>query len=172
VAAADPGRPRAPRLRRGTGARLLAALLVLVASPAAAQRGLALTVLPRQGLQFGTLTAGTPTVVSPLDASRRATLELVGSGSVTVTFGLPAAMTAGSQTLPLLFGPGDGRITFFKSGKVIEFDPGAPFTFHIPPGLGGAYLHLGGSARPGAMQPPGAYTATITVNVVVASSTT
>lgn len=159
-------RPRAVR-----GAWLLAALLALLAPPAAAQR-LALTVQPVQELRFGTLTRGAGTVVSPMDAARRATVEVVGAGSVTVTFGLPAGMTAGDRTLPLLFAPGDGRITFPRSGRVIEFDPNAPVTFHIPPGVGGAYLHLGGTARPGTRQPPGAYTATITVNVVVASSTT
>jgi hypothetical protein len=168
----------ANRRRAGTsrhcrfkGAWLTAALLALLAPPAAAQR-FALTVLPVQELRFGTLTRGVGTVVSPLDAARRATVEVVGAGSVTVSFGLPAGMTAGSRTLPLRFGPGDGRITFPKSGKVIEFDPGAPVSFHIPPGLGGAYLHLGGTAQPGAGQPPGAYTATITVHVTVASSTT
>lgn len=159
------------RPRRLRGAWLLAALLGLLAPPAAAQR-LALTVLPVQELRFGTLTPGAGTVVSPLDAARRATVEVVGAGSVTVTFGLPAGMTAGDRILPLRFGPGDGRITFPRSGRVIEFDPTAPVTFHIPPGVGGAYLHLGGTAQPGTRQPPGAYTATITVNVVVASSTT
>lgn len=159
-------------LRRGAGAWLTVALLALSGPPVAAAAQAAVTALPVQGLRFGTLTPGAAAEVSPLDASRRATVELVGSGAVTLQVELPTALAAGGGALPVRFRAGDGRITFPKSNRVLVFDPNAPVTFHIPPGVGGAYVHLGGEAAPTPRQAPGAYAAAIRVHVVVASSTT
>ncbi|MBW3570271.1 MAG: hypothetical protein KY467_04120 [Gemmatimonadetes bacterium] len=129
--------------------------------------------LPVQGLRFGLLSAGAPAVVSPLDAARRATLELAGSGHVTLTFELPTGLASrGGATLPLWFGPGDGRIVFARSSREIVFDPNEPVSFTLPPGLGSATVYLGGAAQPGAGQPPGEYTAAITVFLVVANTAT
>lgn len=168
---------RSPRaaapFRRGAGVWLLWAALLLVASPGAAQGGGGVQALPVQGLRFGLLSAGAPAVVSPLDAGRRATLELAGSGHVTITFELPAGLASrGGATLPLRFGPGDGRVVFTRSSREIVFDPGQPVSFNLPPGLGSASVYLGGQAQPGASQPPGEYTATITVFLVVANTAT
>ncbi|HET7463056.1 MAG TPA: hypothetical protein VFJ82_17520 [Longimicrobium sp.] len=161
-------------LRRGPGAWRLAALLALLAGPCPALAQGTVSVLPVQGLRFGTLSSGIPTVVSPLDGSHRASIELVGTGQVTVAFELPAGLTAGAggALLPLRFGPADGRVTFPRSGASLVFDPQAPVSFSIPPGSGGATVWLGGSAEPGPRQAPGAYEAAITVNVVVANSAT
>ena len=162
----------AAALRRGAGAWLWAVLLLL-ASPAAAQGKGTVQALPVQGLRFGVLSTGAPSVVSPLDAGRRATLELAGAGHVTVTFELPAGLTSrGGATLPLRFGPGDGRIVFTRSNREIVFDPSQPVSFTLPPGLGSASVYLGGSAQPAPGQPPGEYTATITVFLVVANTAT
>lgn len=161
----------APFRRRG-GAWLAGALLALLAQPCLAQssRG-TVAALPVQGLRFGVLSAGAASVVSPADASRRAALDLVGAGHVTLTFQLPAALrTPGGATLPLRFGPTDGRIVFPRSSRVIEFDPAAPVQFTIPPGLGAAQVFLGGTAQPGARQPPGSYDGVITVHVMVANA--
>jgi hypothetical protein len=162
-------------LRRRPGAWLAAALLAVSAapSPVRAQAG-AVSVLPVQGLRFGTLASGIPTVVSPLDGSHRASIELLGGGHVTVSFELPPGLVAGNggPLLPLRFGGTDGRVTFPKSGRMLVFDPAAPVSFNIPPGLGGATVWLGGSAEPGPRQAPGAYSASITVNVVVANPAT
>ncbi len=161
-------------LRRGRGAWLAAALLALIIRPCPALAQGTVSVLPVQGLRFGTLSSGIPTVVSPLDGSRRASIELVGAGHVSVSFELPPGLTAGSggPLLPLRFGAADGRVTFPKAGRTIVFDPAAPVSFNIPPGQGGATVWLGGSAEPGPRQPPGVYSASITVNVVVANSAT
>ena len=169
---AEWSRLAAAPLRRGAGAWVAA--LLLVASPAAAQgRGETVSALPLQGLRFGMLAGGAPVVVSPLDAGRRASLELVGSGHVRLTFELPAGLASrGGATLPLRFGPGDGRIVFARSSREIVFDPNEPVSFTLPPGLGTATVHLGGSAQPAAQQPPGEYTAAITVFVVVANTAT
>ena len=163
-------------LRRGPGAWLCAALLALLAGPCPARAQGTVSVLPVQGLRFGTLSSGIPTVVSPLDGSHRASIELLGAGHVTVSFELPPGLTAGTRSggalLPLRFGGADGRVTFPGSGKSIVFDPAAPVSFNIPPGLGGATVWLGGSAEPGPRQAPGAYDAGITVTVVVSNSAT
>jgi hypothetical protein len=138
-------------------------------APAAAQQSVA--VVPVQGLQFGPLMPGIPTDVSPVDRERRASLELVGGGHVTVTLQLPDALVStASARLPLLFPPGSARIVFAKSGRTIDFDPLAPVSFNLPPGQGGATLYLGGSARPAATQPPGTYTGSITARVVIANA--
>lgn len=167
-------RTRGTALRPGPGAWGTAlALLALFAGPrAAAAQGLA--VLPVQGLTFGTLASGMPTVVSPLDASRRASIELRGSGHVTVTFELPGGLKAEGRDalLPLRFTPADGRVTFPRSGRALVFDPAAPVSFDIPPWAGGATVWLGGSAEPSPRQAPGSYSASITVNVVVANPAT
>ncbi|HEX6749423.1 MAG TPA: hypothetical protein VF092_19160 [Longimicrobium sp.] len=161
-------------LRRGPGAWLCAALLALFAGPCQARGQGTVSVLPVQGLRFGTLSIGIPTVVSPLDGSRRASVELLGSGHVTITFELPSGLSAakGGPLLPLRFNGTDGRVTFPKSGRMLVFDPAAPVSFNLPPGQGAATVWLGGSAEPGPRQPPGAYSASITVNVVVANPAT
>jgi hypothetical protein len=172
VKAAERSRQAAAPFRRGAGAWLIAALL-LVASPGAAQGKGSVQAIPVQGLRFGLLSAGAPAVVSPLDATRRATLELAGSGHVTITFELPAGLASrGGATLPLRFGPGDGRIVFARSSREIVFDPSEPVSFTLPSGLGSSTVYLGGAAQPGASQPPGEYTATITVFLVVANTAT
>jgi hypothetical protein len=168
----------AGRMRRVTApfrprgwAWLAAALLAMPAEPCFAQARSTVSALPVQGLRFGVLSAGTPVAVSPADASRRASVELLGTGHVTLTFQLPPALrTPGGAALPLRFGPTDGRIEFPRSSRVIEFDPGAPVQFTIPPGLGAARIFLGGTAEPGTRQPPGSYDGVITVQVVVANA--
>jgi hypothetical protein len=129
--------------------------------------------LPVQGLRFGVLAAGIPSPVSPGDAARRAVVEVVGSGQVTLTLTLPQELLApDGAALPLHFAPTDGRIVFPRGERVIEFDPRLPVSFNIPPGQGGAQVHLGGTAAPGPRQPPGSYGGTITVHVQVANAAT
>jgi hypothetical protein len=164
---------RSPAFRRRR-ARWLLSTALLLASPLAAAGQATVAVLPVQGLRFGVLASGLPIEVSPLDGTRRAAIELVGSGRVTVTFELPTALRSGHDGpgLPLRFGVGDGRVTFPGSGRVLVFDPSLPVSFSIPPGSGGATVHLGGTALPGPRQAPGDYGAEITVQVVVANSAT
>jgi hypothetical protein len=163
----------APRRLGAGGPLLAAALLLLWSGPCPALAQSTVSVLPVQGLRFGTLLPGAPSIVSPLDGQRRASLELVGTGHVTLVFELPAGLAAGGDArLPLRFGPGDGRITFPRSNRVIEFDPTVPVSFQIPPGTGGATVYLGGAAEPALRQPPGSYSGALTVQVLVANAAT
>lgn len=155
--------------RTGRSGRLAAratlALATVLTAPLPAEGQVA--VFPRQGLSFGTLRAGTPESVSPADASRRAELELAGSGDVTIEVEVPSVLlSASGRPLPLEFDGDDGIIQFYKSGNQRTFQPGQPTSVRIPPGLGGAYIFVGGTARPGPTQPPGTYTASITVRVM------
>jgi hypothetical protein len=137
-------------------------LLPFVAGRAEAQ----MSVFPQQGLEFGVLVPGTPTVVPPTDVARRAVLEIVGSGQVSMQVVVPAALSsAGGRTLRLAFGPGSGIVRRKKSNQQTSFTPGTVVNFMIPPGHGGAWVWIGGTADPDPGQPPGRYTGQITVHL-------
>jgi hypothetical protein len=149
------------------GHALLAVLLALAANPRPVPAQGAIVVIPVQGLRFGVIAPGAPTVVSPLDAGGRAVLELVGSGRVTLHFQLPPALGAsGEARLVVRFGPGDGRITFPGSSRVLEFDPRLPLALEIPAGSGGVTVFLGGTVVPARGQAPDSYDGGITVEVL------
>lgn len=151
------------------GRRIACAALLVLGAPVAA--GAQVAVLPKQGLTFGTLQAGVTTPVPPTDGARRAELEIVGSGNFTVVVDAPAALvTASGHTLPVSYGPGSGVIRWKKSNNEFPFEPGQTVTMRIPPGIGGAWVWLGGTAEPAAGQPPGRYEGSITVNVVIAGT--
>jgi len=155
------------RATQGRSAIVVFALssLLLAPAPLAAQ----VALFPVQNLSFGTIRAGMPEHVSPDDVARRAELELVGSGVVVITIALPADMvSAGGHRLPLLFERGDGLFLARGPGRGQDrtFDPNKPRNFHINASEGGGTVCLGGTALPDASQPPGRYTATITVQVV------
>lgn len=138
-----------------------------MAAPATGQ----ITLFPRQGLAFGTLMPGIPDHVAPTDAARRAELEIVGSGDFNVVVQVPAALaTPAGQTLPLSFAAGDGLIQWRKSNQQTAFQPGETVTMRIPKGIGGAYVWVGGTAQPAAGQPPGSYSAIITVQIIPAGT--
>lgn len=140
----------------------LAAALV-AAAPARAQ----VMVFPRQPLTFGTLLPGTPVSVPPTNVTRRAELELIGSGNVTVTVAVPAVLVrAGGGTLPLSYSATDGIYKRFKASGETYFQPGTTFSFNIPSGQGGAWVWIGGRASPAPTQIPGTYTGIITVTVI------
>jgi hypothetical protein len=146
-----------------------ASLLIVLATPGVA--GAQVAVLPKQGLEFGLLSPGSATEVPATDAARRAELEIVGSGDFTVLVIAPDALvsTAG-HTMPVTYRPGDGVIRWKKSNNEFPFQPGQTVTLRIPPGIGGAYVWLGGTVEPGPGQAPGQYSGSITVNVVIAGT--
>jgi hypothetical protein len=150
----------------------LSVAAALAVAAGAAQGQSSITVVPLQGLRFGVLSAGLPTPVSPDAAGSRAALEIVGSGAVTVSFRLPAALTTrtGAQ-LPLRFASTDGRV-LIGGARPLLFDPWTPVAFSMPSGGGVASVFLGASAEPRANQPPGDYSGIIEVEVVVANATT
>lgn len=148
---------------RGAVVFLLLALAALAPRPAASQ----VSVFPTQDLSFGILRAGVADQVDPLDPARRGEIELLGTGHVVITFGLPTEMVSPTgQRLPLQFDKGDAEIEIKGSGKTQSFDPTKSKSVNIKKNEGGARIYLGGLAMPTATQPPGRYRATITLQVV------
>jgi hypothetical protein len=151
------------RMWRGWQIVACAALVVGMAAPAEAQ----LTIFPRQGLSFGTLRAGIAESVEPTDSPRRAELEIVGTGNITIDVEVPAAMvSAQGATLALEFTSGDGLVRWQKGNTEHSFVPGQPLSLRIPPGIGGVWVWIGGTARPTPAQAPGIYTGSITVRLL------
>lgn len=153
---------------------LLAVAIAIAAGPGRAHaQGRPLNVIPRQALTFGTMWSGHPSHVSRTDPIRSGQIELRGMRltEVQVTFSLPATMIgAGGAQLPLEFGANDGGA---GATSVITaatgFDPQLPHLAQFSDN-GRLHLFLGGTARPGAGQPAGAYTATVTVTVAYTGS--
>jgi hypothetical protein len=105
------------------------------------------------------------TTVAPTDVTRRAAFSVQARGRYSLTFQLPSQLTApGGQSIPLLFGAGDGRIDIRQ--KITSFDPTAGVTININPADLQASVFLGGRAQPALSQPAGSYTATIVLIVV------
>ncbi len=128
-------------------------------------------LFPVQNLSFGNLRPGAPELVGADDAVRRAELELVGDGTVVITVGLPTEMVnMDGARLPLSFSRGDAVIEMRDSGKDKSFDPNKPKQIKIKQKEGGARIYLGGMALPDASQPPGHYTATVTIQIVAAGT--
>jgi len=139
----------------------------LRATPAGAQ----VSLFPRQGLSFGTLSPGVPEWIAPTDAARRAEVELVGAGDYTILVDVPAALvSAAGGAMPLSFGVADGMIRWKKSNHEQSFQPGQSVEIRIPPGIGGAYVWIGGTAQPTTSQRPGNYAGAITVRIMAAGT--
>lgn len=141
----------------------LAALVVLCAGSGTAHAQV--LVVAERDLDFGVLTPGAATVVAPTDVVRSAQLRLEGRGTFQVSFQLPASLTTASgQTIPLLFGPTDGRLAI--RNRVTVFDPNAVTSVRVNPADVEAQINLGARAEPAPGQPAGHYSATIVIMVV------
>lgn len=148
-----------------TGFRTLCgafALFVLCARPAAGQ----VAVIPGQPLRFGTLLPGVPTRVAPTDGTARADIQVTGKGRMTFVVVLPASVTnISGQTIPLQFSANDGLYQVGK-GPLNTFDPRSPLTITVPASGGAVTLYVGGTAVPSSIQPPGSYSALLTVQAI------
>ena len=150
-------------------ALVIVAFVVSALAPAALDAQVFL--FPVQDLRFGNLRPGMAELVDPDDAVRRGELELVGDGTVVISIGLPTEMVSvGGHRLPLSFDKKDAVLEMRDSGKDKDFDPTKPKKIKIKAKDGGARILLGGMALPDASQPPGRYTATITVQIVTAGT--
>lgn len=148
-------------------------LLAIGAGAGTADAQMSAATLPVQGLRFGALVPGAPSVISPADGERRAVIELLGTGSVSVSVESPPVLvSAAGARLPLHLGPGHGRMELQGVAEGAAFDPSRPYTFRIPPGVSGAFLYFGASVLPSATQAPGRYSGVMTVTIVVANTAT
>lgn len=126
-----------------------------------------LSVYPVQDLAFGTIPAGSPAVVNATDVARRAELDIRGSGSYTLNVILPTQMmSVQGAHFPLSFSNTDGIVYMPRLRWTYRFNPTTPTSLWIPWWESGVSIYLGGTAVPATSQPPGVYTATITVQVI------
>lgn len=146
----------------------LCALLVCVLSLAPRAAGQApLVVTPVQNLSFGTLLPNVPTVVDAMQLTRSGQIRVQASIGATfeVRYTLPAAMTSGTSSFPLVFGSASaGAAASSTPAALIRFNPNVAtrFTFVT---TDRATFFLGGEARPRIGQRTGAYSAPIIVTI-------
>lgn len=122
-----------------------------------------------QGVDFGSMVPGISKVVSRTDALSGARFDIKGAGSartVELQFSLPAALSGpGGASLPLSYAAGDAGYSAEQSiGSQTGFDPRTPFVAALSRNGRGS-VFLGCRASPGANQPPGSYSATLTLSV-------
>lgn len=142
--------------------RMWVAAVIIAVAPCAAGAQSTPTVTQLQPLSFGVMIPGTPEVVATTDGWRRATVQLAGSGQWSVRFVLPTALVSASgQTIPLTFSTTSGAYTTSKSSTPTVFDPNTGTKINLTAGKGSAWVYLGGTATPAAMQTAGNYSATV-----------
>ncbi len=129
-----------------------------------AQGGPPLGVQALQDLGFGPVVPGLESWVSPADPSGAGVFRIRGrqGATVEIRFLLPSALTApGGSVLPLLFGPGDGRISPTESPSAgAALNPSVPVVVSLP-GQPWSYLFLGGMVVPPASARSGAHSAPV-----------
>lgn len=124
------------------------------------------SVFPVQDLSFGPLRPGVDERVTTDDAQRRAELEVLGTGKLVLTLGLPAELVSvAGHRIPLDFANQDAQVVFRASGKSHSFNPRNPTNLNVKDSEGGLSIFLGGLASPALTTPPGSYTAKIVVQV-------
>jgi hypothetical protein len=158
------------RMKGARRARSIAAFTFVIATLAGARPAPppAITVVPRQGIDWGALIPGTTSRVDPRDAGRRGEIDFVGKGNATVFIVLPRALvSAEGQRVPLSFHTGDLIIEYTRNGPTSMPDPGVPIDIHPNPGQGDVRLFIGGIAAPPIAQHTGSYDATITALIAV-----
>jgi hypothetical protein len=132
-------------------------------------QGKPLTVTGIRGVTFGTVLPGVPRVVLRTDPANSGQFDIKApKGSVLLSFVLPVAMTGPLGALmPLSFAASDAGYSPSQSiGSQVGFDPKQPFTAVLP-NNGRASVFIGATANPVTNQRAGAYTATLTLNVMV-----
>ena len=146
----------------------LAVLLVAAPRPAVAQGPIGVTGV--QGVTFGTMLQGATKVVGRTDAANAAQFAVRGAGGgrqVQLQFTLPTNLVGpGGAAIPLSYAAGDAGFSAQQSiASQVGFDPRSPFVARLSQN-GRGTVFLGARATPGAAQPPGTYTATLTLTVI------
>ncbi len=133
------------------------ALSFTMVAPAAGQ-----SLIPEQGLRFGTLQPGVERRVAPGDPDG-AVIFVVGLGRMAIRVLPPTSMTSPEGgVLPLEIGMGDAFIRWL-GGSTQTLVPGG--TTETTGRLFGN-IYIGGTARPSWDQGAGTYTSTIVVQIV------
>ena len=145
---------------------VLSFLLVAVTAPLAGQN----QVTGIRDLDFGVVIRGVQTAIAPSDPiySGRFYVNYRRNRDVQLQFILPTSLArvAGGGSLAISFGPADAIAQgTSKPSQPVVFDPNVPQLMHLQTS-GDFYINLGGRVSPTAVQPSGAYSGTIILNVV------
>jgi hypothetical protein len=140
-------------------------VLLLFLAASFARSAAAQSLLPVQGLTFGVLQPGSSGTVSP-DDQGRAVIDVIGSGTFSILFAPPPSLASlQGHAIPLEFNPGDALLRW-KNGNEFPLIVGGVSDVNVPRGQAPGVIHIGGTARPGATQAPGMYTATLVLQIV------
>ncbi len=143
--------------RSGTLAVALAISALSLPGSASAQ-----SLIPEQGLRFGTVQPGVDGHVSP-DDPNRGSLSLIAWGRLGIRVLPPTALTSPEgHRLPFNMGTGDAVVRWWGGGTEILV-PGATTT--VRGRLFGA-IHLGGTVSPDPDQGAGTYNGAIVIQIV------
>ena len=151
---------------------VLAAFLTLGAMPAVAQSAnitatatvfQAITVTGAQNLDFGNVFPGVNKTI-PVSAGSAGRFDLTGqlSAPVQVAFTLPANLTSSGNNLPIGTWTGCTSPTTSAAGCTAFTPSGAPTSTAFS-GAGALSVFVGATVLPGAAQPAGTYTGTVTL---------
>ncbi|UCC43962.1 MAG: DUF4402 domain-containing protein [Candidatus Zixiibacteriota bacterium] len=126
-------------------------------------------------LVFGTVYPGIPKTIDKKTAGAAAEFSVTGTAGdeIAVDFTLPKYMSKNGYNMPLAFMETDCAVD--SSGSPDQSSPGAdnldPWqTINYRLGSGGLKVWLGGTLIPNIGQPPGSYSAIITITVAYTGS--
>ena len=104
----------------------------------------------QQDLAFGTIFAGVPEHVLPIDPTRSGRFRVQGPRNeiYVLTFTLPPDLFGpGAALLPMSYAVVDAGISATQTGPQTPFDPNTPFTFTMPNNRR-VFISLGATATP------------------------
>jgi hypothetical protein len=136
-----------------------------LATPAMGQAPLVVT--PVQNLAFGLLLPSVPSVVDPMQVTRSGQFRVQATPGavIEVRYTLPHAMTSGTSSFPITFGPSSaGAAASGTPTSLMRFNPHAAMRFQFF-STDRATFFLGGEARPRSGQATGSYSAPIIVTI-------
>lgn len=120
-----------------------------------------------QQLNFQNVFPGVNKTVAATDLANAGRFDVTGqAGSpVTLSFGLPASLSDGSNTMPIATFTGVHALVNTQAGG-IGFTPSGGATTSLSPGGGLLFVWLGAQVQPATNQVAGVYTASVTMTVV------
>jgi hypothetical protein len=158
---------------------VLLAVTLLAWAPAAMAQGTAsgnilatanvmtsITVTSEQNLDFGNVIPGTPKSVAITGVTAgRWLVQGTPTAQVNLDFTtLPATLTDGTNTMPIVYGATDaGHNTTNNPNGAVLFDPAGTALGNLGNPGASLYVWIGGTVQPGAVQPAGFYSGTITL---------
>lgn len=126
----------------------------------------AVTVAAGNDLQFGNVTPGVTKTTAIADAGAgRFDVTKAASQGVTLSFTLPANLTAGANNLPIGSWTGGWNTTQTPAGAT-AFTPTAGGTNTTATAATTVFVYVGATVSPAAAQVAGSYTGDVTMSVV------